>query len=54
MASIPAPLRDSDLLLRQSIQLIQQRVDLLVGGLDLALVQHLVGGGGGDALLDTL
>ena len=38
---------DFDLFLRQPIQLVHQRVYLPVGGLDLALVQLLVGGDGG-------
>jgi dihydrodipicolinate synthase/N-acetylneuraminate lyase len=41
------PLHNSDLFLGQSIQTADQRVDLLVGGLDLALVELLVGGDGG-------
>ena len=39
MYSVVPPLHDSDLFLRQPIQLIHQRVDLLVGGLDLARAQ---------------
>ena len=41
--SLP-PFHDSDLLLRQLIQLIYQRVDLLVAGPDLPLVEVLIGG----------
>jgi hypothetical protein len=33
------PLHDSDLVLRQPIQLIDQGVDFRVGGLDLALIE---------------
>jgi hypothetical protein len=40
-------LDDLDLLLRQPIQLIHQRVNLPVRGLDLPLVEFLVGGGSG-------
>jgi integrase len=37
-------LRDRDLFLRQAVQLVHQRVDLGVGGVDLALAQPLVEG----------
>ena len=42
---LPSPaslLHDADLLPRQPIQLIHQRVDLLVGGLDLALAEIVI------------
>ena len=50
MHSVLRSLHDSDLLLGQPIQLIHQRVDLRVGGLDLALVELLVGGDGQDCV----
>ncbi len=45
--SLPPPLHKGDLFLGQPIQLVHQRVDLLVGGLDLAMLELLVGGNGG-------
>lgn len=45
--SVVPPLHDSDLLLGQPIQLVHQRVDLRIGGLDLSLVELFVGGDGG-------
>jgi hypothetical protein len=47
VGSVVPPFHDSDLFLGQPIQLIHQRVDLLIGGLDVALVELLVGGDGG-------
>jgi len=38
---------DPNLLLRQSIQLIHQGINLPVGGLDLPLIEFLIGGDGG-------
>jgi len=40
-------LHNRDLIRGQPIQLIHQRVDLAVGGLDLAMAQLLVGGDAG-------
>jgi len=45
------PLHESDLFLGQPIQLVHQPDNLLVGGLDLALVQLLAGGDGGGGQL---
>ena len=44
-------LDDSDLVLRQVVQLVHQRVNLAVGGFDLPLVQLLIGGDGGSGEL---
>jgi len=41
VTSALAPLDDGDLSLGQTVQLVRQRVDLLLGGLDLALVEIL-------------
>ena len=38
------PLHNRDLFLRQPIQLVHQRVDVRIGGLDLPVVQVLVDG----------
>jgi len=47
VCSVVPPLRDSDLFLGQPIQLVHQRIDLRIGGLDLALEELLVTGDGG-------
>ena len=54
MGSMVPRFHDSDLFLGQSIQPIHQRADLVAGGLDLAVVELLVDGDGGDAVLDIL
>ena len=46
LPSLASLLHDSDLFLRQPIQIIDQGVDLLVGGVDLRRVRLLAGGDG--------
>jgi len=55
-SKVHSPFDDLDLLPRQPIQLVHQPVNLPVGGLDLALVELLVGGngGGGELLVQRL
>jgi hypothetical protein len=46
MLSASGFFNDGDLFFRQAIQLVDQRIDLGIGGGDLALVERLVGGDG--------
>jgi len=46
VGSVILSLHDGDLFLGQTIQSIDQRIDLLIGGVDLALLELLVGGDG--------